>query len=263
MVANYILKMMTCHSDMIRILFEALKDVLNDVNIVFDESGMKIVSIEKGTMSALVHVKLEADKIRKDGYYYCNSQVTIGVNMGSLFKLVKTVTKYDIITFYLEENKTNKLGITIENSNKNSVINFELQLLDIDEDEIIIPDIDFTAVITIPSQDFQKYCRDMSNLSDTLEIRSVANQFCLACKGDFANQEIVINESDTGKIEFDTSSCEVIQGKFSLKFLNLFAKATNLCSSVKMYLSNDSPLLLEYSVVNLGSIKFILVQKIC
>lgn len=260
---NYLMKMTSYHSDVIRTLFESLKEILTDVNIIFSPSGMKIVAIDTGSKSALVHVKLDAEKIQKNGSYYCNSQITIGVNMGNLFRLVKTVTKNDIISFFIEQNYTNKLCIRIENSSKNSVTNFKLQLLDIDEDEIIVPEIDFIAVITIPSQDFQKYCRDMSGLSDTLEIRSVSNQFCLSCKGDFASQEIVISESDSGKIDFDNTKGEdIIQGRFSLKFLNYFAKATNLCSSIQMFLNNNSPLLLEYAIANLGSMKFVLAQKI-
>ena len=261
---KFVLKMRTYHSDMIRILFESLKDILTDVNIVFDSSGMKIVAIDAATRSALVHAKLDAEKIRKDGYYECPRILVVGVNMSNLFRLVKTVTKDDVISFYIEEGNESKLGIQIENSNKNSVTNFKLQLLDIDEAQITIPDIDFSAVITIPSQDFQKYCRDMSNLSDTMEIRSVDNQLILSCEGDFANQEIVIGESEGGKMEFTDSYSpdEVIQGEFSLKFLTLFTKATNLCSSIQMYLKNDSPLLLDYGIANLGNIKFVLAQKI-
>ena len=256
--SRYVLEMMTVHSDMIRILFEALKDVLTDVNFVFDSKGLKVAAMD-GSHVAYVHMKLDADKIRLDGHYHCPRKVTVGVNMGNIFKLVKTVTKDDTISFFIEEANPNTLGIKIDNAHKNYVSNFKLQILDIDIEDFTLPNVEFNSVITMPSQDFQKYCRDMHNLSETLDIKSIDSQIILSCDGDFASQEIIIGESNGSAIEFEHGSKDdIIQGRFSLKFLNMFTKATNLCGSIKMYIKNDFPLLLEYSIANLGSIKFLL-----
>ena len=35
----------------------------------------------------------------------------------------------------------------------------------------------------MPSSDFQKICRDMHNLSDAIEIKSVGQQLYFSCKG--------------------------------------------------------------------------------
>lgn len=255
---RYILEMMTVHSDMIRILFESLKDVLTDVNFIFDSTGLKVAEMD-GSHVAYVHMKLDADKIRLDGHYYCPRKVTVGVNMGNIFKLVKTVTKDDTISLFIEKDNPNVLGIKIDNAHKNYVSNFKLQILDIDITDFKLPNIEFNSIITMPSQDFQKYCRDMSNLSEVLDIKSIDSQIILSCDGDFASQEIIIGESNSSLIEFDNGGKDdIIQGRFSLKFLTTFTKATNLCSSIKMYIKNDFPLLLEYSIANLGSIKFVL-----
>ena len=49
----------------------------------------------------------------------------------------------------------------------------------INEDNFQIPSQSFESIITMPSQDFQKICRDMHNLSDTIEIKSVGNSLIL------------------------------------------------------------------------------------
>ena len=54
----------------------------------------------------------------------------------------------------------------------------------------------------------------------------------------------------------DTS--KVIQGVFSLKNLGYFIKCTNLCSQIEMYLENDLPLVIKYSVASLGIVKLAL-----
>ena len=51
---------------------------------------------------------------------------------------------------------------------------------------------------------------------------------------------------------------KIIQGEFSLKNLGYFIKCTNLCSQIEMYLENDLPLIVKYSVASLGDIKLCL-----
>ena len=51
---------------------------------------------------------------------------------------------------------------------------------------------------------------------------------------------------------------QIIQGEFSLKNLGYFIKCTNLCNSIEMYLENNIPLIVRYSVASLGEIKLCL-----
>ena len=77
----------------------------------------------------------------------------------------------DTLTLFVSDSDTNRLGIKIENCEKNSVTNYKLNLLDLNDEGIQIPPASFDSVITMPSSDFQKICRDMSGLTDTLEIK--------------------------------------------------------------------------------------------
>jgi proliferating cell nuclear antigen len=54
-------------------------------------------------------------------------------------------------------------------------------------------------------------------------------------------------------------SNKIIQGIFSLKNLGYFIKCTNLCNQIEMFLENDLPLVVKYSVASLGDIKLCLV----
>ena len=51
---------------------------------------------------------------------------------------------------------------------------------------------------------------------------------------------------------------EIVQGNFLLKHLVLFTKCTSLCTDISMFLKNDYPVILEYSVAGLGEIKLAL-----
>jgi proliferating cell nuclear antigen len=138
---------------------------------------------------------------------------------------------------------------------------FNLKMLDIDEDELRIPNIQLDSVITMQSNDFQRMCRDMMNISDIIEITSDNNQLKLSCNGDFASQETVIGEANHG-LRCTTQQEEPVSGRYSLKYINLFTKSTNLSNLLEIYLKPNFPLMLKYNVANLGDIMFCLAPTV-
>ena len=134
-----------------------------------------------------------------------------------------------------------------------------MRLIEPDPEEFIEPNVVFSSVINLPSSDFQKIIRDMSCISEKLEIKSVGNELIFRCSGQFATSEIRRVETD-GSMEFiqKQDSNKIIQGEFSLKNLGYFIKCTNLCSQIEMYLENDLPLVVKYYVASLGEIKLCL-----
>ena len=120
---------------------------------------------------------------------------------------------------------------------------------------ITISSVTFSSIINLPSVDFQKIIRDLSCISDKLEIKSVGNELIFKCQGQFASAEIHRAEAD-GSMGFilKQDSFKVIQGEFSLKNLGYFIKCTNLCPQIEVYLENDLPLVVKYNVASLGSI---------
>ena len=141
-----ILEIRTVQSSAFKILVEALKELLTDTSIDFDETGMKIVSMDNSHV-VLVHLKLDANKFE---YYNCVGKVTIGVNMLNLYKLIRTINSNDTLTLFIDENDKNHLGIKIENSEKNTKTTFKLNLLDLDNPKICIDQPTSTQSLQFP-----------------------------------------------------------------------------------------------------------------
>lgn len=255
---TYILEVKTVQASAFRILVEALKEILTDANLEFDESGLKIMAMDS-SHTVLVHLKLNSENFEE---FTCKNKLILGVNMINLFKLIKTMSNNDTLTLYVEDENQSVLGIKIENSEKNTITRYKLNLMDLHEDNIQIPPATFESVITMPSADFQKICRDMHNLADDIEIKSVGSQLMFNCTGDFASQDTCIGEANSGMSFIKNQNPdEIVQGLFALKHLVLFSKCTNLCNSIEMYLKNDYPLIIKYTVASLGSIKLCLAPK--
>jgi proliferating cell nuclear antigen len=257
--SDNIMEFKTVQSVAFKTLIESLKELLTDTCIEINDQGLKIVAVDQ-TRIVLVHLHLEAHKFE---HFYCPCKIVIGVNMLNLHKLIKTINSSDTLTLFMDRNDMNHLGIRIENGEKNSKTIYKLNLLDLDRENIVIDPAEFSSVITMPSTDFQKICRDMYNVADFVEIKNVGTQLVFGCRGEFCLQETVLNDNENGINNIVNSSApgEIVQGVFNLKYLVLFTKCTNLCSTVELYLKNDYALIIKYAVASLGEIKLCLAPQ--
>ena len=89
----------TVQSNAIKTLFEVQKDLLTDVNITFDEHGMRMLAMD-GRWSPS-HIKLNATDIEQ---YSCSQRYTIGINLTGLYKLLKSIGNNDTVCFEIFDN---------------------------------------------------------------------------------------------------------------------------------------------------------------
>jgi proliferating cell nuclear antigen len=266
-VGKNILTIQTVQIAPFRTLMTALKDILLETNIIFSKEGIKIINMDK-SHTILAHLFLNAENFE---VYDCNmDKIIIGVNMFHLFKLINTIDNNDTLTIYIEENDYTDgivqfLGLKFENGDIKQHKIQKLRLIEPDTEELNVPDVKFSSVLNLPSADFQKIIRDLSCISDKIEIKSIATndgvELIFKCVGAFATAEIRRTEAD-GSMEFihKQEVSKIIQGEFSLKNLGYFIKCTNLCNQIEIYLENDMPLVVKYNVASLGEIKLALAQ---
>lgn len=252
---DYILMIKTVQIAPFRTLMVAMKDILLETNITFQKDGIRIVNMDK-SQTVLVHMHLNADNFE---YYDCKKEkIIVGVNMLHLFKLINTIDNEETLSIYIDEDDYNDgiveyINLKFENKNIKQCKIQKLRLIEPDQEELTVPNVKFSSIINMPSNDFQKIIRDLNNISDKLEIKSIKNQLVFKCNGPFANAEIIRSESDG--MGFIQKNNNIIQGVFSLKNLNYFIKCTNLCNQIEIYLANDLPLIVKYNVASLGTIK--------
>jgi len=243
-----------------RTLMTALKDILLETNITFEPDGIRIINMDK-SHTILAHLYLPSQNFEM---YECKKEkIIIGVNMFHLFKLINSIDNDDTLTIYIENSDyadgiVSHLALKFENGEIKQCKTQKLRLIEPEPEELQYPDVKFSSIINLPSADFQKIIRDLSCISDKLEIKSVGNELIFKCSGQFASAEIHRAESDGMGFILKQDSSKIIQGEFSLKNLGYFIKCTNLCQQIEVYLENDLPLVVKYDVASLGSIRLCL-----
>jgi proliferating cell nuclear antigen len=246
------MRLKTIQASAVKSVFEVLKDIINDVNVYFTKEGVKILTLDTARVT-LVQMTLPAENFEE---YECEDELIAGLNMANVHKLLKSITTADTLT--IKATGRDIMEFLIENPDKNSMTNFKLKLLDINEDMLEFPDIHMNVVTTMPSIDFQRFVRDMSNLGTEMNIWRDGHEIELSCNGDFADQVTVIKYPDA-------PACDRTGGSFSLKYISLYTKATNMCSSIQIMqdsVNEDMPITFRYTIANLGELKFFLAPKI-
>ena len=234
---NNILTIQTVQIAPFRTLMTALKDILVETNITFTKQGFKIINMDK-SHTILAHLDLEAGQFET---YECeHDKIIIGVNMLHLFKLINTIDNDDTLTIYIEkcdctDGVVQFLGLMFDNGDIKQQKIQKLRLIEPDAEELAVPEVTFSSVINMPSADFQKIVRDLSCISDKIEIRSVVGpagaELEFKCSGAFAEATVKRTEAD-GSMQYvqKQHTSKIIQGQFSLKNLGYFIKCTNLCA---------------------------------
>jgi proliferating cell nuclear antigen len=266
-----ILELKTSQSTAIKIVVDAINSLLTDANFDFFPynmendngepiiGGMVVKEVNK-TGKILVYMKLEADKFDIYKYNYHKKKLTLGIDINNLLKCLKCMSQFDNMTWLVDDDDINKLCIILESSERKEKKIFKLNLMDIEEQNYDITPIQFPYLITLPSSDFHKYCKDMASSTDKIEIKSTANKLYFSGKGEMGYIDFEVGESNGGLsiISNTNNNNEIVQGLFELKFLLIFTKCTNLSNLVTLYLKNDYPIIVNYQIGSLGEIKLVL-----
>ena len=258
---NNVLTIKTVQIQPIRNTITAIKDILTDATITFTPDCMKIINFDK-THTILVNVILHARKFEK---FTCTpDKIIVCANTIHLFRVISTMSNDDTLSMYIEKNDYNDgivshLGLQYDNGDIKQCYSQKLRLIEPDTEELVVPDVEYSTIINLPTSDFQKIIRDLNGISDRIEIKSVGNDLIFSCEGNFATSRIYRSES-IGNMNFiqKPDASTIIQGEFSLKSLSHFIKCTPLCSHLEMYIGNDLPLIVKYDVASLGEIRLCL-----
>ena len=259
---SHIFKLKTIQCGPIRTLFESLKEIHVDTVLCCTEKGIKIVSAD-GTNIVLTHLFLYADKFEK---YVCKRELFLGINVDNLYRLLKQINSSDVLTLFVKEQTTNLLHIRIQSTTKHTITNIAYRLLDIPYENMeITDDIETCCKLTIPTVELQSICRSMSQIGEHIEMICYKNRFIMRCSGgccDDYTKTLFDNDNNIHLVVHPDYEDKIVHGKYLIKYINMFTRATNLCQNLELSIVKDQhdELVVKYTVANLGCLTFILAR---
>merc|ERR1712179_197950 len=128
---------------------------------------------------------------------------------------------------------------------------YELRLMDLDVEQLGIPEQDYQATFTMPSSEFTKIVKDLLIIGEsvTIDVKKSSVTFKAEAIGD--NDEA-----------FELEVNDPIELSFATQYLKKFTAAGPLSRDVTIALSPDVPMVISYEVEDFGHLKYFLAPKI-
>lgn len=252
------------HAALLKKIIDSIKDLVDQANFDCTSAGIQLQAMDQNH-TALVTLLLRADGF---DHYTCHRNMTLGLNVASITKILKCVSNDDSVTIRAEDS-ADTVTFLFENQEQDKISEFELKLIDINVEQLGIPDTEYKVTITTPSSRFQNICTHLATIGDVVTITAAKDEVRFSANGEIGAGNITIRPSEGSSdpkkgeaaTKFDVQ--ENVSLAFALRYLGFFTKASPLASQVRLSMSKDVPLLVEYSVdEELGHVRYYLAPRI-
>ncbi|PYH44180.1 proliferating cell nuclear antigen [Aspergillus saccharolyticus JOP 1030-1] len=246
-------------ASLLKRVVDAIKDLVQDCNFDCNDSGISLQAMDNS------HVALVSMLLKAEGFspYRCDRNIALGINLVSLTKVLRAAQNEDILTLKAEDSP-DAVNLMFESAETDRLSEYDIKLMDIDQEHLAIPETEYAATVEMPAAEFQRICRDLMALSESVVIEATKEGVKFSCQGDIGSGSVTVRQhSNVDKPEQNVSIAlsEPVALTFSLKYLVNFCKATNLSNKVTLCLSQEVPLLVEYGLGS-GHLRFYLAPKI-
>jgi proliferating cell nuclear antigen len=238
-LSNSPIRVVLTSADTFLKVFTSLDELCDCVNIIFGEDGISISSMDSS------HVCLMAAKFAK-GYfeeYVVDSTVTIGMKVSNIVHVLKHIEGS-----VLFECSDDEFFVTTQNDKYN------LKTVDIDSEDMEIPDMDVEVEIIADSLLLQKYIKNIASFGDTVNFKTTDDAVVMKTSGDIGTVEIRVDQPVTIHGPLSAS--------FASRYLVTFLRVANISKKIRVKLHSELPVIFDYEFAENSFIKFFLAPKL-
>jgi len=241
-------------------ILDAIKDLLNEGTFDCSDSGIQLQAMDNA------HVSLVSLNLRSDGFdkFRCDRNLSMGMNLSSMAKILKCANNDDTVTIKAQDN-ADTVTFMFESQNHEKVSDYEMKLMNLDQEHLGIPETGYSCVVRMPSMEFARICRDLAQFSESMVICCTKEGVKFSASGDVGSANIKLAQTSSVDKEEEAVVIEMQEPVtliFACRYLNSFTKATPLSDQVQLSMSEDVPLVVEYRIPDLGHIRYYLAPKI-
>jgi proliferating cell nuclear antigen PCNA len=205
-------------------VIEVISELVTEVRIKVDDFGLNITSMDPANV-AMVRFLLPKSSFSE---FETGSEV-LGVNLDNLKRILKRCSTRSSLII---EKQENLLNIQILDRIRR---NFSLGLIEIESEEKEMPNLEFSSIVELSSQDLVDSIEDCIIVSDACSFIIDAGKFIIEAKGlNSARSEF---SGDEAKI-----AAENCKSRYSLEYLQKFIKASKLSDKTTLRFAEDHPL---------------------
>lgn len=241
-------------------IFQQMKNWSSHINMHFENEKLYIQSMDKS------HICLANIEIKGKWFsnYDCVTNTKVSVDSNHFAILMNYALKHDIIELKFEDEvDPDKLYINFLNlkEKKGSFDHFfELNLIDVEEDSLGIPDVEYDVDFIIESKKFVEVLSELNTFGQDLNIICNDNVVELNASGEYAKIKVNIPIDDLN--EYAIAEGEELNISFSLSHLCKMCCSMKLGTTIDVSLSGEYPMSLKYNLGDDSTVIFYIAPKV-
>jgi len=232
---------------------ESIKDLVASGSFDCSSKGLSLQAMDT-THIALISLYLDSSGFDS---FRCDKNMSMGMNLKVLCKMLRCVTNDEIITIKAAD-RGETVNLLVDKNDQDKTSNFELKLKEVDSEHLGVPETNFTAIVKLPSHEFQRIMKKLSAVGDTVLI-SVTNQAVnFSTIGDVGSANVTLKQKLACKNDEEVliNTKEPIHTGYALRLFLSFTKATTLSPYVTLSIRGDLPMVIEYKIKDIGHVRF-------
>jgi proliferating cell nuclear antigen len=232
-------------------VIDSVKDIVTDASFKFTHDGMSMQAMDSSHVSLC---KINLAKMFFERFEFIGP-VSIGLNLQTIAKVLKCSNNDDSVK--LKSSSEDLLTLEFQSKSHDKTMKFDVKLMDIDDEELSVPEKDYDFDIEMSSSEFCRIIRNLSNLGDICTIQISKNSLDFSVDGEIGEATIKVNN-----IQVKNAKETELKLTFAMRYLKLFTNASSLCNKVKLGMSSESPLMIQFELEeNIGKIMYYLAPK--
>lgn len=170
----------------------------------------------------------------------CPDPISLGISTGIITKVLSAAaTGSDSITLSVTE-ESDKLGLSVKNDTTGRRAEFQLPLMDLNENSIQIPDMEYCANIKAKTSDIAGLAKDVALFGDVAELKLNADGFHISVVSENGSANVTLDNTDDREM---TIEVEEVTVKYSIKYVqNILRGGASLSSIVDLSFEDGKPL---------------------
>jgi proliferating cell nuclear antigen len=224
-----------CNNNHLRAVVEAIKPIVDEAVFTATSEGITFRAMDAS------HVSLLDISWKRDGFleYECNEEVTFGVRIDELLKLLKRIEKDTQVEISIADGE---MQLTVSEGKRTR--NYKLRLLDASKSETPVPKLSFNTRVTMLYDALVDALKDIDVISSVVEIYTNETMIKFYGKGDTGDAEVVYWQDENTSIEMFNEAKES-KTAYSLEYLLQMLNAVDADNVILEY-SSKMPLRLQF-----------------
>jgi proliferating cell nuclear antigen len=241
-------------------IFQLLKNWSSYINIHFEKDGLYFQSMDKS------HICLADIQIKDKWFseYEAGLNNKISIDSTHFAVLMNFALKNDTIEMKFEdESNPDKLFVNfLNNKEKKGSFDhfFEINLIDVDEDNLGIPEVDYDVEFSIDSKKLIEVLSELNTFGSDLNIVCSEEIVELNSKGDSTKLKVDIPIDDLN--EYAISEGEKINISFSLTHICKMCSSTKISPNINVCISAEYPMVFKYDLGEESRVSFFVAPKV-